>query len=323
MTEAIAPPIEFKDRSTGLTIFGIVVILLGCMSAFVSFVIIATPFLPQGLGTQHEMPPFRLLLPGILMYFGVAIAFIWLGIGSLLGRRWARTLLLVTGWLWLAAGIMSMINTAFMFPAMLGAMPGADQIQPVMKQVILVVAAAFQSIFYVIIPGSIVLFYKSPHVKATCESRDPVIRWTDLRPLPVLILCVVTAASALSVPAMVLSYNGVVPFFGTYLSGLPGAAVSLIMALIYAFAARACYKLEIRGWWIALLAYGLSSASCVITFALIGIIPMYEQMGFPESQLTIMKHMTAIQGPMFWILSLMCSLPFFGFLAFAKRYFKK
>jgi hypothetical protein len=323
MTEAIAAPIEFKDRSTGLTIFGIVIILLGCMSAFVSFIIIATPFLPQMPGTHHEMPPFRLMLPGMLVYFALAIAFIWLGIGSLLGRRWARTLLLVTGWLLLAVGIMSMINMAFTFPALIGTMPGADQIQPVMKQVILVVAIAFQSIFCVIIPGLIVLFYKSPHVKATCESRDPVIRWTDVRPLPALMLCVLTSASALSVPAMILSYNGVIPFFGMYLSGLPGAAVALLMALIYAFAARACYRLEMMGWWIALLAYGLSSASCVITFALIGIMPMYEQMGFPESQLTMMKNMAAIQSPMFWVLSLVYSLPFFGFLAFAKRYFKK
>ena len=43
-------------------------------------------------------------------------------------------------------------------------------------------AIATTFVIYIVIPGVAVLFYRSPHVKHTCEVRDPVERWTDRCP---------------------------------------------------------------------------------------------------------------------------------------------
>ena len=53
----------------------------------------------------------------------------------------------------------------------------------------MVIALLFLGVFFVILPAVWIFFYKSRQVKATCEARDPVARWTDACPLPVLALC--------------------------------------------------------------------------------------------------------------------------------------
>jgi len=37
----------------------------------------------------------------ILFYALLAVLFVWLGIGSIMARRWARALVLVSSWFWL------------------------------------------------------------------------------------------------------------------------------------------------------------------------------------------------------------------------------
>ena len=95
-----------------------------------------------------------------------------------------------------------------------------------MRVVMTVVALAFGGVIYVIIPGALVLFYRSPHVKATCEARDPVVRWTDACPLPVLAVSLMLGLGAAWMPVMIVASRSVVPCFGCYLSGAPAAANS-------------------------------------------------------------------------------------------------
>ena len=88
------PPAGFKDRRTGLMVFGILVIVLGC------FVALMVPFMLLGQLMAGRVPggeamPLRFLMPVLVMYLGLAVAFIWLGIGSVQCRRWARAILQV------------------------------------------------------------------------------------------------------------------------------------------------------------------------------------------------------------------------------------
>jgi len=250
------------------------------------------------------------------------VTFIWLGIGSILCRRWARALLLISGWFWSAIGLTTMINMIFMMPTLIANQPEFEKIPPTLRTIITLSSAVFESIIYVIIPAAIAFFYKSPHVKATCEARDRVTRWTDACPLPVLSLTVFTIFSALMMAIMIPSFNGLVPFFGIYITGLPAVVIMLTMTVIYIFASRACYKLQLRGWWAAVIAYGLSTISCSITFAFSGVFRMYELMGLPASQLAILKEMNATQTPIMWLGIVLFTLPLLACIVFTKRYFK-
>ena len=322
MHEEFVPPKNYKDRHIGLIVYGILIIIVGCLSGLAALLILAIPLLPNLSG--QELPSMRFMLPGILLYGGLSVTLIWLGIGSTLCRRWARTLLLVLGWFWLGLGLVMMINMAFMMPMILAQQhPGVEKIPPALKTFIMMTSAVFESIIYVIIPAAIAFFYKSPHVKATCEARNPATPWTDACPTPVLALSVFTAFSALMVAIMLPSFNGVVPFFGTYLTGLPGMGVMLIVVITYAFASRACYKLQLRGWWALVIVYGLSTTSFLITYVVSGVFRMYELIGFPASQLASLKAMNTLQSPMMWVMSVIVTIPIIGYIVFTKRYFNK
>ena len=325
-TVIVPPPPEFKDRRTGLLIFGILLICLGGLAALmVPLMLVSQLVAPRAGG---EAMPLRLMLPASLMYAAAAVVFIWLGVGSIMCRRWAWALLLVMAWFWLLSGIVGIIAVAIILPQMMsGPMPGAPAGTPEMPAVAriaaIVIALAFSAVIYILIPGALVFFYRSPHVKATCEACDPAARWTDACPLPVLAISLMLGLGAAMVPLLMVSYRSIVPCFGIYLSGLPGAAVLLVMMVAYAWGARAMYKLNIAGWWIAVIGFALWMVSAAVTFARLGILPMYELMDFPKAQLDVFRQMGFLNSPVLPVLMAVCWLPFIGFVVYTKKFFKR
>jgi hypothetical protein len=179
---------------------------------------------------------------------------------------------------------------------------------------------AFMGVFYVVVPGLLVLFYGGKDVKATCEYRDPQVRWTDKCPLPVLGASIVCAIWAVSLLSMGM-YGWVVAFFGTVLSGMPGAIVIVVFALLFAYAAWGLYKLDNKAWWVAALAITGWALSYIITFSSVSMQAFYEKMRFPPQQLEMMK-----QYSMSWVSMMNWFLVFWtvavlGYLAYIRRYF--
>jgi hypothetical protein len=326
MNEAnpVPPVAGFKDRSTGLLVFCILLIILGAMVA------LAIPFMLLGqFVAATQMPnaqptPMQFIWPAILMYLGLAVGFIWLGIGAIKCRRWARALALILGWMWLICGIVGVISVTAIMPSVFAhPPPGQPPMPPAVITVVTLIMVAVCSVFYIVLPGALVFFFRSPHVKATCEARDPVPRWTDACPLPVLAISLLLGFGVAFMPLLILFYHSIVPCFGVYVSGLPGAAVVLVSALVFAWAARATYKLQLAGWWTALLVYTLWIVSATITMARLGLLPMYEIMGFPKEQLDLLKQMDFLNHPLIWILMLVTWLPFLGFIVYTKKYFRQ
>jgi len=320
---AVVPPLsEFEDRRTGLMVFGIIVIVLGCLIALM------LPLMLVGQLMAGHVPgaaplPLRLMLPAVFMYLGLAVLFIWLGIGSVLCRRWARALLLVFAWLWLLGGLAGVGMAAFVLPQIFDQpQPGLPPLPPAARILITVFTLATCLVIYVIIPAVLVCFYRSRHVQATCAARDPVPRWTDACPLPVLAISLMLGGGAACMPLLMGVYHSIVPFFGCYLSGGPGTAVLLVTTAAYAWAARATYRLNVAGWWVAFLGFGLWMLSSGLTFARAGLLPMYELMEFPPAMLDRMRQMGFLQSPAMVVLPLVCWLPFLGYLIYLKKFFK-
>ena len=314
---------EFRDRKTALLVFGIFEILFGALCALmVPFMLLG--MLATAAVEESSTPPLNagMMVPGLLFYVLLAVWFIWMGIGSIQTRRWARALLLVTSWLWLITGITGLLFMLLLLPDLFDQMGKNAQMPPEMAMVMKYVTIGYMGIFYVVIPGALVLFYGSKHVKATCEQRDPRIRWTDKCPLPVLALSLIFGFWAASVLLMGF-YGWAIPFFGSILSGMAGAGVALLGMLLLGYVSWGTYRLTIKAWWCAVLlvvAWGISAG---ITFSRVSLMEFYERMNFPAQQLELMEQYTLTHEPRIVLFSTLWVGVALAYLLYTKRFFAR
>ncbi len=306
---------SFKDRRTGLIVFGVLEILIGC------FCTLMIPLMFWGQKLQADMtgtpPNYDMIIPGAVFYAIIAVAFVWLGVGSIMCRRWARALLLILSWGWLLVGVIAVSFNAFLMPRMMEATPAN------MRTAIIVGAMVAITVIFIIIPGVMVLFYSGKNVKATCESRDPARRWTDACPLPVLAAVLCLGMGALSLLSMPLGSKSVMPFFGVLLTGAPATLFLLIMAVGFGWLAWALYRLNPAAWWGVMVVFVVLSVSSAVTFARIDIIEMYRQMGYPQQQIEQMQKFGFISGKNFALWTAFCMVPWLGYLLWIKRFFSR
>jgi hypothetical protein len=312
----------FKDRRGGLIGFGIGLMIIGCFCAlFVPLMLAGQAMTARTTGAAAD---YRTIIPVVMVYGVLAVVFIWLGIGSIKARRWARALALILGWAWLGIGIVSVGFMAVLMPKILASQPPTGQPLSAEAQfVATIVAVGFMSLFFVVLPGLLVFFYQSCHVKATCEARDPVVRWTDACPLPVLGMSLFLALGTVFMLPALLTYRAVTPCFGRYISGIPGAGLLVVMMALWVYCAWAMYRLRPAGWWTTLFVSAVMILSAMMTFAQQDLIEMYRLMGYPEKQIEQMRQFSFLNGPKMLLFMAVSSLPFFGYLIWIKKYFRQ
>ena len=317
-----APLPDYKDRSAGLMVFGILTILLGCLIGLFLLLMLAQ----LAMVKQTNMPAVSgtSLLPAMSIYVVLAVALIWLGIGSTMARRWARALLLIFSWSWLVMGIIMSVVMPFAMAKVFTNLPrnpdGQPGLPPAAVTGMIVFMVLFLVVFFVVVPAVWTFFYNSRHVKATCEARDPVTRWTDVCPLPVLAICLWLACSTPMMLLMPIIGHAVMPFFGMFLTGLPAMLFCLAIVALWLSAAWLLYRLDVRGWWLILIALLVFMASSVLTYSRHDMIEMYQLMGYPQVQIDQIQKTGLLTGNrMNWLMA--CSIiPFLGYLLFIKKY---
>ena len=322
--EATALPAH-KDRSAGLVVFGILTILLGALVGLMILLVLAG----HAVAANSPNPPPKAvtLLPVIAIYGTLTVALVWLGIGSIMARRWARALLLIFSWSWLVMGVFMTLVMAFVIPKVLANLPadttaGKPAMPPGAIAGIMVVMFLVFGVGFIVLPAVWTFFYRSPHVKATCETRDPVTRWTDACPLPVLGLCLWLMVSVPMMLVMPIAGHGVVPFFGMFLMGVPGTLFCLAIAALWSYAAWLLYRLDVRGWWLILIAFVVFMASALLTYAQHDIVEMYQLMGYPEAQIEQIQKTGLLTGNRMSWFTVLSVLPFLGYLCFVKKYLR-
>jgi hypothetical protein len=122
---------------------------------------------------------------------------------------------------------------------------------------------------------------------------------------------------------MPLVGHGVMPFFGMFLTGVPGALFCLVIAAVWSFAAWSLYHLEQRGWWLILIALCVFMVSGLLTYARHDVTEMYQLMGYPEAQIEQIQKTGLLTGnSMVWI-TLFSMLPFLGYLLYIKKFLRR
>jgi hypothetical protein len=328
-----APPVPeaptYTDRGTVLMVFGVVQIILGLLAALMIPLVAVGAFMSR-LAPGGGMRP-RQFLSGIATYGFIAVALLTLGVGSIQMKRWARALTLVSSWYWAIMGVLvTVLLTAVLPVTMRGALaqmkqggpnaPSAEMSAGIMA-VILTLIIVFMAFFLVVVPIVFVVFYGRRDIAETCRHRDPVERWTDKTPLPVLGACVVLFTGALYLLQVGLTMP-MFPFFGRYLTGVPAALCFLIVAALDVYVAVALFRLQPFGWWIAALTVPLRLLSMGITYARADMMQAYSKMGMSDEQLQVMNSSPMLRGHILLWWSLLSMVFFFGYLLWLKRYFR-
>lgn len=321
--EAAQLPTDFKDRKTGLVIFGILTTLMGGVCAL----FVPLMFFGQAMSAKTGTPQnTQVIIPAIVMYGALALVLVWLGIGSMMAQRWARALLLIFSWSWLIIGVISICVMAFVLPQIMEsitstAKPGQPELPAAAKSMMVVIPMIILGVIYVILPGVWVLFYRSENVRATCEAYDPVVRWTDRCPLPVIAVSLWLAFSAPMMVVMAVVYKGVLPVFGTFVVGPAGSALCVVLAFLWAYSAWAFYKLKSIGWWMVVVSIVIFTISAFVTYSRRDLVELYALMGYPQEQIAEIQKFNFLKGATMAWASLCGAVPLLGYLIYLRRFF--
>ena len=300
----------FKDRTLGLIIFGVVSILIGVVCALLvplSLVAVALSGSAAGPGVDY-----RSALSASALYTVMAVVFVWLGIGSIRARRWARELLLSISWIWLLTGICTLLICVLVVPGVMRQLGAAEALPPELMLLVVLVTIGVIGLLYVVLPGLFVLFYRSPHVAATCRVRHPGPQWIDDCPQKLLTLTVVWVLAAVSVLLMP-AYDFIFPFFGTLLTGAAGAALwALVLAVCVALAVGSCRRAP-WAWWSGVALTFTAALSSTVTVLRYDLAEVTTLMNLPEEQVSLI---VALGLPDGWPMALITALVWGTFVAY-------
>jgi len=318
MTDSNQQTSDFKDRTLGLIIFGVVSILIGaCCALLVPLMFLSVALSETVTGGGVDV---RSAWSASALYGFMAVVFVWLGIGSIRARRWARELLLSLSWIWLLTGICSMVIGLLVVPALVGGTGVDTGIPPEMTMIVIAVTFGIIGLLYVVLPAIFVLFYRSPHVAATCRTRHPEPQWIDSCPRrlrTLMVVWVLFAVSAVLMPA----YSFFFPFFGIVLTGAAGALLwGIALAVCVALAIGTCKRAP-WAWWGGLaltLVFTLSSTLVVLRFDLGQIMGM---MKIPEDQIAMIDKLPMLDGRVMALGTVFVWGTFIVYLMTLRRYF--
>ncbi len=313
---------DFKDKRGMLTFVGVMEIFIAVIClGFFGMSILGALFISQS--THLAGYPGNVggsMITSILFYLALSVIFIWLGIGSLSGKRWAWALSLILFWYWLITGIFSLIVMIFLFPPILqqslaNAPDGGN-----IGALVTVFMLGFIFLFFIALPAIFVLLLNNKNVRLTVERYDPRQRWTDKAPLPVIAVCLLMVYNCLAVLFMGF-FNWMMPFFGVFLGGISGAVIWIIWGVLSIYLAIQLYRLNERAWWYTVTLYGIFGLSAIITFSQKSFIEMYQHMGLYSDNMAPVFGENVVSDTHILILVIFAFLIFFGFLIYLRRFF--
>jgi hypothetical protein len=187
--------------------------------------------------------------------------------------------------------------------------------------VMITLMIVFFTVFLVLLPIAFVVFYRRRDVELTCWHRDPVERWTDRTPLPVLGASLAFFVGSLYT-LLIAATSPMLPLFGHYLTGIPAAGCLVLLASLDLYLAVALFRLQPSGWWIAVIAAPLRMSATAFSYNRTGLMQAYAKMGWSDAQLQMLNSNPIFHSRIFLGMGVMMMLGFFGYLLWLKRYFK-
>ena len=170
------------DRRVSLVFFGAGLIGVGVLWALIGALFFVADERVDG-GFDPGFAP--------VVWCGVwAITYLVLGFGNVCFRRWARSLAVVTGWVWMAIGVSLVIAVGVLFGELTSYLDGDGGITAVFEQGaenLMVTLLGGITLMAIFVPGVMILYASAPSVKATCSKWQKQVSWTDRRATAMLV----------------------------------------------------------------------------------------------------------------------------------------
>lgn len=273
---------DYRNRRLILIIIGGLLLLIGVAAGLLGpaemycFYLFSEggPFHYEGFGFGSFM--FGNIACQIIGYYVIAAVLIPLGYGHLRGRRWARTLSSVLLWSWLVVGLpLVVVFILILVGSKELSLPEA------------VVGVVLLALSYPAVPGLLIPFYRSRDVRSAFEARDPRSYPIEELPIPTLVLCSLYLFYAV-VLHMPIFFNGIFPFFGTFLVEIDGilvldALIALLLCLTWG-----TFKLRRWAWWGALITFSTLTVSATVTFLQSSYLDILESLDFPPREMAFL-----------------------------------
>jgi hypothetical protein len=314
--------LSFRDRSGMLQVVGILFIiggaLCGCLTAMTPMALVAPR--PSGVPPQQV----GAIATAVGMYGVLCGVMLTLGIGCTRKRRWTRPVILVLGWIGLVIGVMGMLFWTAAAPQMGEAMrasrpAGAPAMPQAFVTPMIVVTSAFMLLIYVVIPAGLLWLFRGEDVRATLEHYDPVTRWTDGVPLPVLGVSALLVFGAIW--ALMALAQGWFFFMGALLIGMTARVAAVVVAGSFVVAAYLAFRRTRVGWMMALALFIVLPVAWITTLLRHDMIDVYRATGMDATQLRVIEKMPAMASPMMAVSIGVTALAAIVFTIRARRYF--
>lgn len=303
-----------EHKRTGLIVFGIIWILIGLAQGSMSLMMVATA--TAGVSGPGA-PPERTLIFSALFYVVLGACFATLGIGSIMARRWARALILIGSWMWLIIGVLSVIVLILLLPKMLATTLPAEQ-RSAVPFMIGCISVIF-GLFFVLLPGLSILFYRRPKVKAAVEAFDPAPSWTDM-PLPLLGFAIWMFLGAASLALCSLMYTSF-PVGPLLLRGIAMYALFAFFVAVQLVTGLAALKANPVGWRTAVAMSGIGLFWTFVLLPRTDFLAWYRQSGLVSTTQQTEMMTTMFSRPYLVGWCVIFWPAFLAFLIYLRRYF--
>ncbi len=314
MTEAINDAV-YRDRRPILAVIGGLLLLIGIAAALLGPVEMYCFYLfSEGGRFHYEGFGFGSFMFGniasqIIGYYLIAMVLIPLGYGHLKVRRWARTLALTLIGFWLVVGVPLIVVFSFV------AVTAKDL--SLAAVLIMLVALALS---YLVVPGLLIWFYRSRHVRLTFETKDPKTYWVERFPIPVLVLCSLYLFYVVVLHIPIL-FNGIFPLFGVWLVDFQGILLLDILIACLACLTWGTFRLRTWAWWGSVIYFGLLTSSSMLTLCRSSLSDILSRMKFAPTEMEALQGLPFQGGLMAAFIGIPLLLTL-GLIILSKRHFR-
>jgi hypothetical protein len=269
------PPAILLPHRTGLTVWGVLMIVFGsllALSGVGSMAVVGVMSATRGTVDGHAI---GLMAMNVVMTGAMGGGLIWLGVGCCRGRRWVRPIVLAGGSVAVVTGLVTIVPVGLMMASTMAnpATAGPPQMPKGFMVAMALVGMAFSALLMIGLPAWLVAWFRRPTVAQTLDVLDPHARWTDGVPLPV--LAWVLACLWMGGGAVVAAAAGVWFWFTTTLVGWPAIA-GAVFGLAVMAAGYGCYRRSAVAWATSVGLFGLMAASAA-TFVVAGDTAEYQR----------------------------------------------
>ncbi|MHB1354427.1 MAG: hypothetical protein ACYCZF_00465 [Anaerolineae bacterium] len=306
----------YRDRSRVLRVAGVMMLLLGAGFGFLAplemycFYLFSPGgrFAYAGFGFGSFM--FGNIASQIVGYYMLCAVLLVLGYGHFRLRRWCRVAALTALRCWQVLGApLAALTFIILLASKEIGWPAA------------MMAALLLAFSYLGLPTLLLRFYRGQNLGRTLEAADPTPSRLDAKPIPILVLCALSAFYIV-VLHLLIFFNGIYPLPWGLRFGLPGIILLVLSSTWLALLTWGTWRQMRWAWWGGALWWGWFTAAVVVSLARTSWLQLLVGLNLPPYEIGFLDGIPA-QG---WHLALFFGVPLaatWGVMLAARKHLRR